>query len=63
MTDSIYPDGMYLENNSGWHEEDSEWKTRQTAANGVRPPTVCEVGCAAGEIMKQLQSIMPDTGD
>lgn len=56
----IYGDGTYLENNPGWHEEDSPWKARNIAAilkrNGLKPATVCEIGCGAGEVLRQLSA-------
>lgn len=59
----IYTDGTYLKNNAGWHSEDSEWKAEQIrnilARNGIDPASVCEVGCGAGEIIKQLSLAMP----
>ena len=54
----IYEDGTYLENNPGWHEEDSPWKARQIRKiierNLLKPSSVCDVGCGAGEIVNQL---------
>ena len=68
MTDEIadeYKDGAYLQKNQSWHVEDSAWKAQQVAAildkNSLHPKTVCEVGCGAGEILKQLSVAMPDT--
>ena len=56
--DSIYQDGTYLEVSGSWHEEDSPWKARQILKmldrHGIEPATVCEVGCGAGEILRQL---------
>ncbi len=56
--DSIYTDGTYLETSSSWHEEDSPWKARQILRmldrHGIEPTTLCEVGCGAGEILRQL---------
>jgi SAM-dependent methyltransferase len=55
---SIYNDGTYLRNNPTWHQEDSSWKAnhifRMLERNALRPSTVCEVGCGAGEILNQL---------
>jgi len=62
MTESIYTDGKYLETNPTWHVEDSAWKAaqilRMLERNRIRPQTVCEVGCGAGEILKRLQEAM-----
>lgn len=59
----IYGDGTYLDNNRTWHVEDSPWKARQIAAlldlHKLRPATVCEVGCGAGEILRQLSARYP----
>lgn len=53
-----YQDGTYLKNNSTWHVEDSSWKAveieKAFARNNIQPSTVSEVGCGAGEILKQL---------
>jgi len=57
-TAEMYQDGTYLERNRSWHVEDSPWKAQQIlsilAANGIEPSTVAEVGCGAGEILRQL---------
>jgi hypothetical protein len=53
-----YNDGRYKECNSTWHVEDSPWKAQQIdkiiSRNGLRLATVAEVGCGAGEILRQL---------
>lgn len=58
----IYQDGSYLANNPTWHTEDSPWKASQIhkimEANNVRPKTVCEIGCGAGEILNSLHAAM-----
>lgn len=54
--------GEYFEKNPTWHVEFSPWK----AANihnllgrmDLHPRTICEVGCGAGEVLRQLQSLM-----
>ena len=61
--DSIYQTGEYARSNPTYHVEDSAWKARQIlkmiAKHGLAPRTVCEVGCGAGEILKQLQPALP----
>ncbi len=57
--------GGYLAKNPAWHVEESVWKARQILCmlrqNGVAPKTVCDVGCGAGEVLKQLKENL-DTG-
>ena len=61
---TIYESGTYLSNNPTWHEEDSPWKAKNVVKlldrNGIRPTTVCEIGCGAGGILNCLAS---DYGD
>ena len=58
MNTKMYTSGEYLENNPTWHTEDSPWKAQQIYKilnnNNLLPKTVCEIGCGAGEILKQL---------
>ncbi|GAB4344357.1 MAG: hypothetical protein Kow0089_20850 [Desulfobulbaceae bacterium] len=60
-----YTEGEYLQNNPTWHEEDSAWKAGHILTmlerNNLHPATVCEVGCGAGEILRQLQKGMEET--
>ncbi len=60
---TIYTDGTYLARNASWHAEDSPWKARQIerilARNGLTPASVCEVGCGAGDVLKQLSRALP----
>jgi len=62
MLEEIYTSGEYLAKNPTWHIEDSSWKAmqiiRMIAQNHLAPKTICEVGCGAGEIQKQLQEVM-----
>jgi SAM-dependent methyltransferase len=62
---AIYSDGTYLRNNPSWHAQDSAWKAGQIAAvltrNALRPKTVAEIGCGAGQILVELASKMPET--
>jgi predicted TPR repeat methyltransferase len=65
MSGSIYSDGSYLESNPGWHVEDSPWKAQQVLRmlkqHDIHPQTVAEVGCGAGEILRQLSLSLPET--
>lgn len=62
MAESIYTDGRYLKANPTWHVEDSAWKARQILRilrrNDVDPGSVAEVGCGAGEVLRQMQLVM-----
>jgi SAM-dependent methyltransferase len=62
-----YTSGLYLQRNPDWHATDSPWKAHKIAAmigrNRLTPGTVCEVGCGAGEILVQLQRLLPATTD
>ncbi len=59
---NIYNDGTYLDNNPTWHVEDSQWKASQILKmlekHNIKPKTICEVGCGAGEILSQMQNNM-----
>ncbi len=63
--EEIYSSGEYLEKNPTWHVEESPWKAKQImrmlAHNHLAPETICEVGCGAGEVLKQLQHELPPT--
>jgi len=59
----IYKDGQYLQKNPTWHIEESPFKAkyilRLLERNAIHPKTICEVGCGAGEVLRQLQLRMP----
>ncbi len=63
MDANRYTDGRYLEDNPQYHVEDSPWKAAQVLKMLARHPfpvrTVAEVGCGAGEILRQLQLKLP----
>jgi cyclopropane fatty-acyl-phospholipid synthase-like methyltransferase len=64
--DDIYRSGAYLEQNPSYHVEDSAWKAgeivKMIEKHAVEPHSVCEVGCGAGEVLRQLQlKLPPDT--
>lgn len=56
----LYEDGEYLQRNPGWHVEESHWKAKQILRildrNRLAPKTICDVGCGAGEVLRQLQA-------
>jgi ubiquinone/menaquinone biosynthesis C-methylase UbiE len=57
--EQLYTAGTYLERNALWHTEESLWKAeevmRMLNRQAIAPRTICEVGCGAGEVLKQLQ--------
>lgn len=59
-----YVNGDYFRTNPTWDSEDSPWKAEQIykiiQRNNLHPKSICEVGCGAGEILKQLQIILND---
>jgi hypothetical protein len=63
--EEIYLTGEYLEKNPTWHVEKSPWKSTQILKmlnrNPITPRTICEVGCGAGEILKQVLQEMDAT--
>jgi hypothetical protein len=58
----IYGDGTYAREHPTWHSEDSPWKAAQILKilekNQLKPETICEIGCGAGGILKNLQDAM-----
>lgn len=58
-TRSLYLDGRYLIKNPAWLVEESAWKAmqilRMLRRNRISPSNVWEVGCGAGEVLKQIQ--------
>ena len=61
--ESIYQTGEYVERNPTYHVEDSGWKAGQIVKliekHELRPLSICEVGCGAGEVLRQLQLSLP----
>lgn len=55
----LYTAGAYLQENPLWHTEESFWKAEQVMRmldrQKIAPKRICEVGCGAGEVLKQLQ--------
>ena len=64
MIEEIYTSGAYLDKWPTWHVEISPWSAKQIfrmmKRNNIAPKTICEVGCGAGEILRQLQLRMND---
>jgi SAM-dependent methyltransferase len=62
VSDGLYTSGEYLASNPTWHAEDSAWKASQILGmldrHGLRPRTVCEVGCGVGEVLRELHDRM-----
>lgn len=60
---SIYQTGEYAEKNPSYHVEDSSWKAthilHMLRRHDVQPQSVGEIGCGAGEILRQLQLRLP----
>jgi SAM-dependent methyltransferase len=54
-----YMSGNYLEKNPLSHTEESPWKAEQVMRllnrQKIVPRTICDVGCGAGEVLRQLQ--------
>jgi SAM-dependent methyltransferase len=61
----MYQSGEYLDKNPHWHAADSPWKAGQILKmirkQNLRPATVCEVGCGAGEILNHLHAQLTET--
>jgi SAM-dependent methyltransferase len=59
----LYTSGEYAGRHPDWHSKDSPWKARQVCRilnrNNLSPQKVVEVGCGAGEILRQLQRSLP----
>jgi hypothetical protein len=60
----MYVTGEYLRKHQTWHSEDSEWKAEQILKmvnnHNLMPRTICEVGCGAGGILRQMQANMAE---
>jgi 2-polyprenyl-3-methyl-5-hydroxy-6-metoxy-1,4-benzoquinol methylase len=56
---AMYVDGGYELKNPSWHVEDSPWKAagivQALAFLPQAPRAICDVGCGAGEILRQLE--------
>lgn len=58
----FYLDGSYLAHNPDWHVSASLWKSQviweMMRKQRLKPETVAEIGCGAGEILRLLQERM-----
>lgn len=58
----IYKGTEYLAKNPSWHVEESPFKAKYILQilerHKLSPATICEVGCGAGEVLRQLQGRM-----
>jgi SAM-dependent methyltransferase len=56
---AFYTEGQYGELNAGWHAEDAAYKGAKVVEildrAGLRPASVCEVGCGSGGVLAYLQ--------
>ena len=59
MPRSIYVHGEHLEKNPDWHVHASSWKAQHVLQmlrrHQIAPHTIGEVGCGAGEVLRQMQ--------
>src|SRR5581483_141609 len=59
MSRNVYVNGEHLEKNPDWHVYASGWKARHVLQilerHQLSPRTIGEVGCGAGEVLRQLQ--------
>ena len=59
----IYKDGRYAANNPLCGEENTAWKAgqvlRMIEKAGVRPLTVCEIGCGSGGVIEHMHGVLP----
>jgi SAM-dependent methyltransferase len=59
MPTNVFVSGEYLEKIPQWHTEDSPWKAKgvlqMIERNRLTPRRIGEVGCGAGEVLRQLQ--------
>lgn len=64
-SEARYVDGSYLASHGSWHEEDAPWKASQVWAfiekHGLRPRSICDIGCGTGGVLSHLSLRLPDT--
>lgn len=61
--DERYLSGDYLDKNPTFHVERAQFKASLVAAilqrNGIKPRTLCDLGCGAGEVLRLLCDAIP----
>lgn len=59
MIQNVYVNGEHLQKNPDWHVYASAWKAKHVLRllqrHQIAPHTIGEVGCGAGEVLRQLQ--------
>lgn len=62
MNSNQYTDGEYLKKVEDWHERDSYWKAHKVLKmiqkHKLKPSSVYDIGCGAGEILVEMQKNM-----
>ncbi len=65
MDASIYTSGDYLNKHPSWDVEDAPFKAESAwtmiRRHGLKVHSVCEVGCGAGGVLRELHDRMPTT--
>lgn len=64
MSNDFYTKDGYIENVPSYHVEHSPWKVKQIykiiSRNNLEINRICDIGCGAGEVLAQLQKLLPD---
>jgi len=59
----LYTSGEYETLAADWHVSESAWKARHILAmlrkHRIQPQSICEIGCGAGEVLRQLELALP----
>jgi SAM-dependent methyltransferase len=61
---NIYVNGEYMQSNPLWHADESPFKVsqilRMMERNRLRPKSICDAGCGAGEVLRLLSEKLDD---